>query len=125
MAGAAHPGSSEGKAMTTINDCYRLFEEMHGSDKPAWSRDDLRDWLHGKGYTRYEDVDEDVLGRAVEAEREAEEAAGVECIYCWALGTTQAVPDVDDDDSWDELAKEHGDDCEWVLTRAHRREVAR
>jgi hypothetical protein len=31
------------------------------------------------------------------------------------------VPAVSDDASWEALAKEHGKDCEWVVTRAHRK----
>lgn len=43
------------------------------------------------------------------------------CIYCGAEACSNDVPDVDDEEQWDALASEHADDCEWVLTRAHRR----
>lgn len=30
------------------------------------------------------------------------------------------VPEVSDDDEWEQLAALHADDCEWIITRAHR-----
>ena len=35
------------------------------------------------------------------------------------------LPDIEDDAAWAAIAAEHGHDCEWVLTRAHRIEVPR
>lgn len=46
-----------------------------------------------------------------------------ECAYCHQQ-VSVGVPDAHDDDAWVDLALAHRDDCEWVLTRAHRREVA-
>jgi len=47
------------------------------------------------------------------------------CVYCGVEidGGEPDPPDVDDDESWAELAKVHADGCEWVATRAHRMEV--
>jgi hypothetical protein len=45
----------------------------------------------------------------------------VECVYCYCqVPADETVPPVGDDAAWAELAREHADDCEWVLTRAHR-----
>jgi hypothetical protein len=44
------------------------------------------------------------------------------CAYCYCEVSSLDVPDVTDDDAWEALAHEHEDHCEWVLTRAHRRE---
>jgi hypothetical protein len=35
---------------------------------------------------------------------------------------TDGVPDADDDEAWGKLAAEHDNDCEWIATRAHRRD---
>jgi hypothetical protein len=53
---------------TTIRDAYREFSELHGSEEPAWGEDELRSWLHKNGHTRYEDIDPEVMGEAVDAE---------------------------------------------------------
>jgi len=42
------------------------------------------------------------------------------CIYCLAVTEETDVPGVDDDAAWAELAIQHADGCEWVITRAHR-----
>ena len=51
----------------------------------------------------------------------------VECAYCShdvpAADATDAVPPIDDDDAWTDRAKHHLPSCEWILTRAHRRDV--
>lgn len=48
----------------------------------------------------------------------------IECAYCSEMvSELDSVPPVDDDEAWDVIAKEHDSDCEWVLTRAHRREL--
>ncbi len=45
----------------------------------------------------------------------------VECAYCGCqVSGPEVVPPASDGDAWGELAAEHGDDCEWVQTRAHR-----
>jgi len=47
------------------------------------------------------------------------------CMYCdldIEETSDTLVPGVRDDEQWAELAKEHAPDCEWILTRAHRRE---
>lgn len=52
------------------------------------------------------------------------EERGVCCIYCeYAVrpDIAEIVPEVDDDEAWDEMSVFHSAKCEWVLTRAHRR----
>lgn len=50
----------------------------------------------------------------------------VECAYC---GRSQvppsAVPALDDDHAWANMAGDHDDECEWIRTRAHRVEIVR
>ena len=56
-----------------------------------------------------------------------DEGEEVECLYCGATipGCTDCpnAPPEDDDTAWAELAAQHREDCEWVLTRAHRRDL--
>lgn len=43
------------------------------------------------------------------------------CIYCnEAAPVWEPIPDLNDNPSWCEIAKDHHNDCEWVLTRAQR-----
>jgi hypothetical protein len=60
----------------------------------------------------------------------AEEPSTFECAYCGDeiegdvddQGVcTDPVQAVDDDEAWQEIARHHAEDCDWVLTRAHRR----
>jgi hypothetical protein len=44
------------------------------------------------------------------------------CIYCDRPVYTETAPAYGDDDTWADIALEHADDCEWVLTRAHQLE---
>ena len=56
-------------------------------------------------------------------ERMLDRAGGgvTECLYCGCDHVpSPTVPDVDDDDAWATLSEHHADDCEWILTRAHR-----
>jgi hypothetical protein len=64
-------------------------------------------------------------------EREQEQAAKATlakhveiCAYCNAEldGLPRDPPPVNDDDAWAELAREHGDDCDWIETRGHQRD---
>jgi len=46
----------------------------------------------------------------------------IECHYCRRELTADQdapVPAVGDDEAWEDLAEEHDEDCEWILTRAH------
>ena len=63
-----------------------------------------------------------------------QEPSSYECIYCGYEIEGEVddqgvamdpVPAIDDDDAWRDIAQHHADDCEWVLTRAHRREPKR
>lgn len=46
---------------------------------------------------------------------------GPRCVYCGEHQDEDTVPDEDDDEAWAEVARTHGTQCEWVLTRAHSR----
>jgi hypothetical protein len=48
---------------------------------------------------------------------------GAECLYCGRDSDLDATPAVDDDAAWGALARDHAADCEWVVTRAHRRDL--
>jgi len=41
------------------------------------------------------------------------------CIYCDRPTYINDVPAQDDDETWTDIALEHAEDCEWVLTCAH------
>lgn len=43
------------------------------------------------------------------------------CSYCGLNVPNTTAPATDDDRGWSEIAARHAPDCEWVLTRAHRR----
>jgi hypothetical protein len=52
-----------------------------------------------------------------------------ECAYCgyeiegevdYQGVSQEPVPPVRDDEAWQAIAEKHAEDCEWVLTRAHR-----
>lgn len=64
---------------------------------------------------------------AAEEYRESECADGeVECAYCGREHVPPtAVPALDDDHAWADMAPDHDDYCEWIATRAHRVEVVR
>jgi hypothetical protein len=56
----------------------------------------------------------------------ADVPAVVECAYCArdvADFTHEPPPAPSADDAWAELAKWHAPDCEWIATRARRREA--
>ena len=50
---------------TTIDDAYRAYCEMFGSEGPVWDGQRFREYRFEKG-TRYEDIDVEWLCRAVE-----------------------------------------------------------
>lgn len=41
-----------------------------------------------------------------------------ECAYCGAVVDDVAVPSSDDNEDWEKIAKQHGETCQWVETRA-------
>jgi hypothetical protein len=53
----------------------------------------------------------------------------VECAYCGqdvpGLAWGKKLPAPDDDDAWLERAEGHAEGCEWIVTRAFRREATR
>lgn len=63
---------------------------------------------------------------AAEEYRESEVDDQVECAYCGRLHTPpSAVPALDDDHAWADMAGDHDEECEWIRTRAHRVEIVR
>lgn len=46
-----------------------------------------------------------------------------ECIYCGYDTEQTDPPALGDNEGWDKVATEHADHCEWILTRAFRRDV--
>lgn len=50
-----------------------------------------------------------------------DEPAGY-CVYCDRYVYFEDAPPVDDVEIWNDLAKEHRYDCEWIKTRAHQLE---
>jgi hypothetical protein len=51
----------------TIKDAYEEFERMHGTERPLWSCEDLRTWIHSEKLL-YQDITADDLGRAIDVE---------------------------------------------------------
>ena len=48
-----------------------------------------------------------------------------QCAYCSAVVEDRpGVPNLDDDATWIKLAEDHLPGCEWVETRAHRRDAS-
>jgi hypothetical protein len=85
----------------------------------------------GSGFSCQTDVDiaidlPGLLEHIAQDLRKAQGAAKAEpvyCIYCGAeIENSQEVPAVQDDAAWETLARKHAEDCEWIATRAHRRE---
>lgn len=52
----------------------------------------------------------------------ATHADGAECIYCGATDIQHDEAPTDDE-GWAAVAAEHAPHCEWVLTRAHTRDL--
>lgn len=49
----------------------------------------------------------------------------LECAYCASevpLSEESEIPEVNDDERWDQVAEHHREDCDWIKTRAHRRD---
>ena len=45
----------------------------------------------------------------------------VEYVYCnHEIQDVTIIPNVDDDETWEQLSTEHASSCEWIATRAHR-----
>jgi hypothetical protein len=55
-----------------------------------------------------------------------EEAETIECCYCGAIvpgcESCPNAPPADHDGAWEALAELHNAGCEWIRTRAHRRD---
>ncbi len=51
----------------TIADAYREFSDLHGSERPIWTRDQFQNWVQAR-HIRYEDLTSDDYGRAIDDE---------------------------------------------------------
>ena len=80
------------------------------SDTYSCGRDCSAHWPDGAIYCR--------LACCEEAHRIAT------CVYCNEPVTdAEEIPALDDDTAWSRIAAEHYVGCEWIHTRAHRREA--
>lgn len=61
---------------TTITDLYDAYAALFGSEKPAWTIDELRDWRQrtGKRYEEITDADLDAAYEESIADADAEAA---------------------------------------------------
>ncbi|RLC85442.1 MAG: hypothetical protein DRJ03_11700 [Chloroflexi bacterium] len=88
------------------------FEALADEMEPV-----LKDWANESGSKTVEDMRAEFIRGLTEI---------VLCLYCdmWIeKEISDEVPATDDDEEWAELAKHHEGDCEWVATRAHRKDV--
>jgi len=71
--------------------------------------------------------DESEASRLAERiQREYDVEHPIQCLYCDTESAPQgAVPAAGDVEAWDRLATAHDPACEWIATRAHRRDHAR
>ena len=53
--------------MQTITDAYEAFSDLHGTERPLWTRERLRDAIHEHGW-RYEDITPERLSLLVDEE---------------------------------------------------------
>jgi hypothetical protein len=107
---------------------YRITNTRSGLDLGIYHADTpdgaLEALARDAGYRTYEDMCDVAPGadlEVVELEDEPEQLA--ECVYCGRDAELVPVPAVDDDDAWEALAADHAPGCEWIRTRAHRREA--
>lgn len=67
-------------------------------------------------------LEEMAVHYVIEKTNEDENSVMGVCIYCNSLvSDIYDVPKVHDDESWERLACEHLDVCEWIWTHAHRK----
>ena len=88
-------------------------------------RDRVGDWDSTGWGEAWRAIDDPTAnhGECREAYLDALFADRVACVYCHANGLLdEPVPAEDDDAAWERMATEHQPGCEWIATRAHRRE---
>lgn len=125
--------------MTTMTITHRETGETIELSRSV--RDQHPAWVHEQLGTSTEAELQDTLsqyrvsdyygrdGRHLGADGQGVSLEDVEpCAYCgesisYGEGLRE-VPDVDDDEAWERLGKAHVRGCEWITTRAHRREDA-
>lgn len=67
-------------------------------------------------------TDEDIEAHFGDGHGPEEPPEYEQCAYCvYEVPVWYGVPAVDDDEAWEKLLEHHADDCEWVVTRAHRK----
>lgn len=92
-----------------------LVRDAYAGDEAIGDSDAFVAWLEEQGFDA---EDRTIMLRRFDFELTHR------CIYCdRAVPHRETVPPATDDEAWDELATEHYEDCEWVATRAHRREL--
>ena len=104
-------GTPDDVRAAALAECERVARQ-HGWTQEAWEATEA-------------DM-EYVQAQVVLAEERAQEHG--DCGYCGMPlkarhedgVNVEPTPDDDDDESWEALAVAHGEDCEWVTTRAHR-----
>lgn len=87
-------------------------EYTYWSDRGDSTRDEHLDWLT----TATDDELRSWLDSIIKDMIASEQI----CAYCHAKNNGEDVPEIDDDAEWAALALSHGENCEWVRTRAHR-----
>ena len=120
---AAIPYSSEGETKMGIRNVKKLDFPPEQIIEINDGEDQLIETVEGWWWqTRGTDV---VVGPFEDRAAAERDCSGEDCLYCGKnlrVTDDQTVPGVDDDDSWEDLAKDHETDCEWIATRAHQRE---
>lgn len=102
-----------------------LAFSWRGTDQMR-SADDVRRAVESTGDVPADNVDAvvEALCPLLRAQGTLVERAVDECAYCSReVAAHGDVPALDDDAEWAERAKEHSPDCEWIATRAHRRDA--
>jgi hypothetical protein len=99
------------RASDMLGSYYYLADSLGTPTEGAWIReDDAIAFLNG---------DESAPAPTLEIDEQGYRL--VDCAYCGCqVRASDSVPPADDDEAWEEAAKGHDEDCEWVETRAHR-----
>lgn len=58
----------------SIREAYDRFADLHGTERPVWSRDELATWLHENGYS-YRDTGTHLEGSRPQERRYVDDAA--------------------------------------------------
>lgn len=101
--------------------CGQHFDD-HDDELHNVRKDALLDRLERELQTMKDDAPMDKIDQHINAE-DVDGDSMAECAYCGLWVENGEVPSHYDDDAWADLAEQHRDDCEWIHTRAHRRDV--